>query len=364
MDEARYTIKTGFQKLDRLMNGPAMPRLVGITGNPGEGKTALAWTVAKNCAINENRHVLFVTLRNGKQDFLSQVQHPSLYVEEIPDYSYLTLVQKVCNYRNSNKLDILIIDDFHLLQYPHFEEKRRLLDMYYNLQSMCYMMNISIIFTIPIHHNRPDRIPENSDEIDKLLLPKDISEILCYNRLEWISTNWTIHRNFLYEFRDEDRHTASIFIHDNDQLIEAKVELRFSPEKRTFYDNPDAEKYFPFYTCSAPFSHNLFLPKPHENDNEYLNIVDQMDDETREHGVIKKGEFKGQYTYRRIFIPSSVHTIDEFAFCGCENLRCVIIKNPNIRIRYGAFKNCPNLKTVTFNKASAKVEHGAFDKEF
>ena len=60
--------------------------------------------------------------------------------------------------------------------------------------------------------------------------------------------------------------------------------------------------------------------------------------------------FKNQFGLKQIELSTHVSEIGSFAFCGCENLKLLEIKNPNCILGVGCFKNCINLKKVVLPK--------------
>ena len=65
-------IRTGFDKLDNLLNGGLPNGLITLGAIPSLGKTTFALQVADNMASMENTKVLFFSLEMSKFDLISK----------------------------------------------------------------------------------------------------------------------------------------------------------------------------------------------------------------------------------------------------------------------------------------------------
>lgn len=80
--------------------------------------------------------------------------------------------------------------------------------------------------------------------------------------------------------------------------------------------------------------------------------------------TIREGAFDNERGLESITLPSSVTTIENSAFLGCENLTAVTVADNSrlAAVGFRAFYECSALKAVTFGKDSqlARVEEQAF----
>lgn len=59
-------------------------------------------------------------------------------------------------------------------------------------------------------------------------------------------------------------------------------------------------------------------------------------------------------------VPSSVISLEPYAFAGCEKLESITISSNVISIEDNAFENCTNLKSVIVSNSSTKINKYAF----
>jgi len=62
--------------------------------------------------------------------------------------------------------------------------------------------------------------------------------------------------------------------------------------------------------------------------------------------VIKKKAFLSQNLVKKIYVPSSVHTIEDYAFARCRKLERVFIPYGEIKLGQDVFKECGKLKYI------------------
>lgn len=93
-------IKTGFDKLDNLLNGGLPNGLITLGAIPSLGKTTFALQVADNMASMENTKVLFFSLEMTKFDIISKsLSRISYLADELGNYTFDDLLS------NDEKVD-------------------------------------------------------------------------------------------------------------------------------------------------------------------------------------------------------------------------------------------------------------------
>lgn len=83
---------------------------------------------------------------------------------------------------------------------------------------------------------------------------------------------------------------------------------------------------------------------------------------TIEKGVEKIGKyaFSGCKTLDKVVLPESISIIDEYAFYNCTNLSTINIPDKVSEIRNRTFKSCSNLKSVDIGSGVTKIYNYAF----
>ena len=76
--------------------------------------------------------------------------------------------------------------------------------------------------------------------------------------------------------------------------------------------------------------------------------------------IIKKEEFENSKRIESVKIPSSVSTIDYYAFSNCENLKTVVFAEGVKYIMDNAFEGCASLESVTIPSSVEEIGFNAF----
>lgn len=61
-----------------------------------------------------------------------------------------------------------------------------------------------------------------------------------------------------------------------------------------------------------------------------------------------------------VLIPGSIRLIDKFAFCGCKNLKEVILSDGIEFIKPSAFRDCESLKSITIPSSVKLIDDSSF----
>ena len=58
-----------------------------------------------------------------------------------------------------------------------------------------------------------------------------------------------------------------------------------------------------------------------------------------------------------VFIPESVKSIGERAFCGCISLQHIDIRGSSVEVGKDVFWNCPSLQSIKFSNITREDAH-------
>lgn len=84
MTEQKDTIigvTTGFESLDRILNGLQKQNFVLIAARPAMGKTSLALNIAQNAALKQNAHVAIFSLEMSKEELVNRMWSSETFVD-------------------------------------------------------------------------------------------------------------------------------------------------------------------------------------------------------------------------------------------------------------------------------------------
>lgn len=120
-------MRTGFDKLDTLLNGGLPNGLITLGAIPSLGKTTFALQMADNMASVENTKVLFFSLEMNRFDIISKsLSRLSYTCEELSNYTYDDLLS------NNEAVDYKTL----LSQYEPIANNLYTIDYIYNIQDI------------------------------------------------------------------------------------------------------------------------------------------------------------------------------------------------------------------------------------
>lgn len=120
-------VKTGFVKLDKLLNGGFPIGLITLGAIPSLGKTTFALQVADNMASMENTKVLFLSLEMNKFDIISKSLSRISYLNtDLNNYTYDDLLS------NDESINYESLFD----KYKPISDNLCLVDNVYNIQDI------------------------------------------------------------------------------------------------------------------------------------------------------------------------------------------------------------------------------------
>ena len=150
-------IKTGFDELDKMIEGFHQDELIILAARTGMGKTALALNIAENIAINDNQTVLFVSLEMAgmelakrlicsrarldgnklRKGFLSKDEYTRftdvaselgktlLYIDDTPGRTVAEISAGARRLKRQNDLKLIVIDYIGLITPENADDPRQ-----------------------------------------------------------------------------------------------------------------------------------------------------------------------------------------------------------------------------------------------
>lgn len=223
-------MKTGYKKLDTTLNGFKKGELVVVAGRPGMGKTAVAINIADGLADNGNKvvlHELEMTkeaigfrliskntmikhrlIQNGKlegRDFEKIVneanrmsKRENLYLDCNPKQSLLTIRARVMALKQSQGIDVLIIDYLGLMDINIKDTKANAVgELTRGLKLLAKELDINIIILCQLSRSveqRNDKRPFLSDLRDSGSIEQDADVVIFTYRGSYYGEEKTEYR--------------------------------------------------------------------------------------------------------------------------------------------------------------------------
>lgn len=156
-------MKTGFEKLDNIINNLNNGELTCIASRPGIGKTTLSIDIVNNVSKQTDDKIVFISLENSKEQLKKRIKSDK--VEIITDKLSITDIEDTCRklYYTHHYLSLIIIDYLQLIK-PEINRKDRLrekVDIIKSLKQLSIELNVPIIITSQLP--RTDEKPKLED---------------------------------------------------------------------------------------------------------------------------------------------------------------------------------------------------------
>ncbi|MFQ5616044.1 MAG: replicative DNA helicase, partial [Anaerolineales bacterium] len=258
-DEEILGVPTGFIDLDRLLSGLQPSDLLIIAGRPGQGKTALLMSVAKNAAQLRKKHVAIFSLEMSNEQLVQRLisqetgidsqrlrtgklnenewplfahaievlSDTHIYLDDTPAITPLQLRTKCRRLHMEFNLDLVVIDYIQLMQ-SGMRSENRVQEVSYisrNLKILAKELNVPVLAAAQLSRaveQRADKRPVLSDLRESGSLEQD-SDIVMF-----------IYRPDQYEKDTVKQNVAEIIVSKHRNGPVGSVELIFRPTLAKF----------------------------------------------------------------------------------------------------------------------------------
>jgi len=218
----RFSVPTGFYELDELLGGLQKSDLIILAARPSMGKTALALSLARNAAVEDNIPVGIFSLemstmqliirllcaegrlnahlvRTGKLPHaegvkLSKNAHKlidaPIYVDDSPAQTVLEIRAKARRLKAEKNVGLIIIDYLQLMQGPAKSEsrEREISHISRSLKSLAKELNIPVLALAQLNRAveaRTDKRPQLADLRESGSIEQDADVVMFLTRPEY-----------------------------------------------------------------------------------------------------------------------------------------------------------------------------------
>ena len=218
----RFSVPTGFYELDELLGGLQKSDLIILAARPSMGKTALALSLARNAAVDDNIPVGIFSLemstmqliirllcaegrlnahqvRTGKLPHaegvkLSKNAHKlidaPIYVDDSPAQTVLEIRAKARRLKAEKNVGLIIIDYLQLMQGPAKSEsrEREISHISRSLKSLAKELNIPVLALAQLNRAveaRTDKRPQLADLRESGSIEQDADVVMFLTRPEY-----------------------------------------------------------------------------------------------------------------------------------------------------------------------------------
>lgn len=264
-------LSTGFERLDEVLGGLVEGTLVTIGGRTGMGKTAFAFNLLRNLAIEKNIPSLYISLESTEQlctniliactldikyrgllsgqlvaeewekmdKGLPRIANAPVYLDTKSTYTIDDICKTVEESVQEHQVNVVFIDYLQLIFAKTGFTENRYLELNYitrKLKALAKEFNITIVLLSQLNRNaegekRLDHRPVLTDLRDSGTICDD-SDVVCF-----------VHRPEYYRvYQDEkgnDMHNVALIIVDKNRLGHTgDAVLNVDMASRRFFENP------------------------------------------------------------------------------------------------------------------------------
>lgn len=211
-------LKTGFEKLDNIINSLKNGELICIASRPGVGKTTLSIDIVNNVSKQTKNKIIFISLESSKEKLKERFINDN--VEIIDDKRSIVDIEEVCRklYLINHSLSLIVIDYLQLVipEIWRMDKTREPVDILKSLKQLALELNVPIIITSQL----PRTIIEREDKRPIL------------TDLENCGTSYHYHK-VLFLYKDIDNN-LKIEVAKNQGVSHRIVDLSFNKENLSF----------------------------------------------------------------------------------------------------------------------------------
>ncbi len=269
-EDAMVGTPTGFTKLDRLTSGWQKADLVIIAARPSMGKTAFALSMARNMAVDHNRHVAIFScemssvqlvnrlivaetdipgdkIRNGRlneeewkqlDSRIKKLVQAPIFIDDTPAISIFELRAKCRRLMAQHKLDVVIVDYLQLMSGPDNAGSREqeVSTISRSLKSIAKELNVPILALSQLNRSVEMRggtkRPLLSDLRESGAIEQDADMVVFIHRQEKFGIP-------TFEDGSSTKGIAEIILAKNRNGPVDDVRIRFREERAQFVDLDD-----------------------------------------------------------------------------------------------------------------------------
>ena len=229
-------VPSGIIDLDKVTSGFQKSDLIIIAGRPSMGKTALALSIARNAAIENNSPVAIFSLEmssdqlgtrllasEGKIDqsqarsgrlpkskwkniniASGKLAQAPLYIDDTPALSILDLRSRARRLKREKNIELIVVDYLQLMQGPKTENRQyEISSITQSLKALAKELNIPIIALSQLSRaveSRTDKRPQLSDLRESGAIEQDADVVIF------------LYRPYVYNEKDEEKGLAFLIV--------------------------------------------------------------------------------------------------------------------------------------------------------
>lgn len=266
-EDALVGTPSGFTKLDRLTSGWQKAELIIVAARPSMGKTAFALSMARNMAVDHNKHIAIFSLemssiqlvnrlivaetdipsdkiRNGRLNEeewkqldtrIKRLVQAPIFIDDTPAISIFELRAKCRRLMAQHKLDVVLVDYLQLMSGPENSGSREqeVSTISRSLKSIAKELNVPIIALSQLNRSVEMRggtkRPLLSDLRESGAIEQDADMVVFIHRQEKFGIP-------AFEDGSSTKGIAEIILAKNRNGPVDDVRLRFREEKAQFVD--------------------------------------------------------------------------------------------------------------------------------
>lgn len=257
---------SGFKDLDSMTNGFQPSDLVIIAGRPSMGKTALALSMVRHMAVNEQKRVAFFSLEMSKQqivlrllcsearvsnskvrsghlgesdfpklvDAASKIAQADIFIDDTPAISVMEMRAKARRLHREGPLSAIVVDYLQLMKGSSRNAERReqeISEISSSLKALAKELGVPVLALSQLNRaveSRQDKRPIMADLRESGAIEQD-ADIIGF-----------VYRDEVYHPETQDRGVAEIIISKHRSGPIGTIRLGFQGEFTLFVDLEEA----------------------------------------------------------------------------------------------------------------------------
>jgi len=186
-------LKTGFEKLDNLIDGINKKDFIIIASRPGIGKSALAINIINNIVEQTNDKILYFNLEKPKEVLKNKITSSNVEIIDTPAIT-IEEIESKCEEVSKNGLSLVVIDYIQLVSSSLNKDNSNIVSYISRiLKVMTLKLNIPIIILSQLSskiEEREDKRPRLSDfRYSHCAADQDSDKIIFLYKEDFITTD-------------------------------------------------------------------------------------------------------------------------------------------------------------------------------